>query len=1207
MKKLFILSLIFAFFSSNIIFGQKTIEPSPKAIQIAQAYITLQQQNWKLSDDDTHNFKVQDSYSDDFNGVTHVFFIQQSAGIELGNAIVNVSVLPNGEVVFAGNRSMPHLSTAVNATQPVLTPEQAVRKACENLKVSCPTTLHIVKGEAENTYTCDKGDFVLSDIHIKLRYQRLDDKTARLAWDLNIYVPDESDHWSLRVDALNGDILDKNSWTTHCSFNRLAGSPDDQSLCDEPKNIEKTTTTLSDKKIEENQYLDITNRTTEQPNNRLSILGDNASYRVFPLPVESPSHGARQLITNPADPKASPFGWHDTDGIPGPEYTITRGNNVHAYLDWKATGVSSLDEPSNQSLTFDFPFDNNLEPDTNRNAAVVNLFYVNNMMHDISYYYGFTESSGNFQTKNYTGAPGANDWIKAHAQDGAKLASPSLNNANFTRPPDGESGTMNMYVWSLQNANLLHVTAPGNLAGDFTCGTASFGSPITTTHISGQVVLMNDGSGSPTLGCNLPALDYTGKIVLIDRGTCYFDAKVFNAQQKGAIGVIVVDNLEENTFSLGQASVGASVKIPSVLIKKLDGNRLRSTAGGNGLFASLYSDGIGPNRLDGDFDNGIVSHEYTHGISGRLTGGRLNANCLQSGEEANGEGWSDFMGLVITTTPADRGNTLRGVGTYVTREPNNGVGIRIYPYTNDMSIDKHTYDDIIADTEVHDVGEVWTSVLWDLYWRFVDIYGWNADLKNITSGNGKMVRLVFDALKMQPCNPGFLDARDAVLAADRADFNGDNQCLIWETFARRGMGYNADQGNPLVYNDNTQGFDQNPYCIKTLKIIKTATASIKPGDNITYTVTVINHKGIPVTGVVVTDSLPAGTTVLSGSPTKTIVVAGGVATWNIGNMNALDTAVLTYKVVSDISKKSTAQFFDDFEHSDNNWNYDDLKGKGNIFGLSNAYSFSGKNSMSVVYATTPGVSDVSTFMIKSVKVTGKQPVLRFYHYYDTEPGVDGGFVQISINNGVSWDTINRNLFFKNPNRGKISTKTFFIGDLQAFWGSNKSFNPTCIDLSPYLNQNIKLRFRFGNDSLVKALGWFIDDVTVMDVYNYNSRATVRSAQNDISSAMVAERGTLVDPTIFTPTEDIKTDFSVKVYPNPAQDLLNIQIRTPQFEPVDVRIYSITGQELWQKNIAASGQDILLPVNISGFGSGIYFIRIGTGTQSTVEKFVVSGR
>ena len=55
---------------------------------------------------------------------------------------------------------------------------------------------------------------------------------------------------------------------------------------------------------------------------------DNARYRVFPIPFESPSDGDRVLVQNPADPSASPFGWHDTNGVAGPEFTVTRGNNV---------------------------------------------------------------------------------------------------------------------------------------------------------------------------------------------------------------------------------------------------------------------------------------------------------------------------------------------------------------------------------------------------------------------------------------------------------------------------------------------------------------------------------------------------------------------------------------------------------------------------------------------------------------------------------------------------------------------------------------------------------------------------------------------------------------------------------------------------------------------------------------------------------------
>ena len=57
------------------------------------------------------------------------------------------------------------------------------------------------------------------------------------------------------------------------------------------------------------------------------------NYTVFALPKESPSDGNRSKVKNPADPSASPFGWLDTNGRPGAEYTITRGNNAYAYTD----------------------------------------------------------------------------------------------------------------------------------------------------------------------------------------------------------------------------------------------------------------------------------------------------------------------------------------------------------------------------------------------------------------------------------------------------------------------------------------------------------------------------------------------------------------------------------------------------------------------------------------------------------------------------------------------------------------------------------------------------------------------------------------------------------------------------------------------------------------------------------------------------------
>ena len=55
-------------------------------------------------------------------------------------------------------------------------------------------------------------------------------------------------------------------------------------------------------------------------------------------------------------------------------------------------------------------------------------------------------------------------------------------------------------------------------------------------------------------------------------------------------------------------------------------------------------------RSDGDFENGIIIHEYGHGISNRLTGGP-GINCL-SGQEQMGEGWSDYYGITMLLDPA---------------------------------------------------------------------------------------------------------------------------------------------------------------------------------------------------------------------------------------------------------------------------------------------------------------------------------------------------------------------------------------------------------------------------------------------------------------------------------------------------------------------------------------------------------------------------
>src|SRR4029450_2289079 len=69
------------------------------------------------------------------------------------------------------------------------------------------------------------------------------------------------------------------------------------------------------------------------------------------------------------------------------------------------------------------------------------------------------------------------------------------------------------------------------------------------------------------------------------------------------------------------------------------------------------------------------------------------------------------------------------------------------------------------------------------------------------------MQLVIDGLKLQPCNPGFVDGRDAILLADQMNYGGQHQCAIWKAFARRGLGVDADQGSSDDYADGVEAFN----------------------------------------------------------------------------------------------------------------------------------------------------------------------------------------------------------------------------------------------------------------------------------------------------------------------------------------------------------------------------------------------------------------
>jgi hypothetical protein len=183
-----------------------------------------------------------------------------------------------------------------------------------------------------------------------------------------------------------------------------------------------------------------------------------------------------------------------------------------------------------------------------------------------------------------------------------------------------------------------------------------------------------------------------------------------------------------------------------------------------------------------------------------------------------GEGWSDWHGMVLTTSPSDTSTTRRGVGTYVQFQQEDGNGIRPTPYSTDMSVNPSTYAsvaDTVTISQPHGIGYVWNSMLWEVYWNLVHKYGYNANIYETwdTGGNNLAERLVLDGMKMQPCRPGFVEGRDGILAADVALTGGANQCEIWRGFRKRGLGANANQGDSNNRSDGVENFELPAACM----------------------------------------------------------------------------------------------------------------------------------------------------------------------------------------------------------------------------------------------------------------------------------------------------------------------------------------------------------------------------------------------------------
>ncbi len=617
------------------------------ALQIFQSYLQEEKEKHGLTTEDINNILVSSNYTSKRSGVTHIYLDQAYNDIPVFNAKANANILKDGSILSAHINFVADLKNKISNSTASLSAETAAIKVAQSLGHTINTlTIKENKKDKRQTTIFQKESIALEDIKVSLIYFA-NDEEVRLTWAVEFYELGAQHNWYILVDASTGAFLFKKDLVAHCHFGTPTRANVDE--CDADEN----------RKIHHEHHSEVHTHAAE------NLLG---SYSVFALPTESPTHGPQSIVSDPHDVVASPWGWHDINGDGLADYTITRGNNVHAFLDVDSNDTSVGDEPDGGAgLNFNFPFDPNGSISDNQDAGVVNLFYICNMMHDIWYRYGFDEAAGCYQQNNFENGGLDEDYIIAQGLDTV-----NTNYASFSTGPDGDPGRIRMSLWTSDSD---------------------------------------------------------------------------------------------------------------------------------------------PDR-DTDFDNTIICHEYGHGITRRLIGGPNDHTCMFNAEIMN-EGWSDWHGLILTIEEGDTRTDPRGFATYAINDSITGAGLRGVPYTTDFTLNPYTY----ADTNnpginsPHGIGFIWATALWEMTWDLIDEYGYDSNLHTGTGGNNIAMTLVIEALKMVNCSPGFIDGRNAILDADEAIYGGQNQCIIWEAFARRGYGYNASQGSSDNRYDQIEAFDALPACL----------------------------------------------------------------------------------------------------------------------------------------------------------------------------------------------------------------------------------------------------------------------------------------------------------------------------------------------------------------------------------------------------------
>ncbi|MEO8663020.1 MAG: M36 family metallopeptidase, partial [Bryobacteraceae bacterium] len=850
--------------------------------------------------------------------------------------------------------------------------------------------------------------------------------------------------------------------------------------------------------------------------------GNSPTPKANPVPDGSvPPFIAPNFLTLQSGPISTGDPWL------APGATFTLGNNVEAFADLASPddyqpGTADTYAYTTSAGNFDHLYDLNMAAGSSAEqtqAGVTQLFYNVNMFHDWYYDAGFKEVDGNAQKSNYGRGGLENDSIFAEDLDFA-----GRNNANMATPADGARPRMRMYVWDGPQTST--ISATGGVTGSFPNGTADFG----PSNFNVTAPLLRT---SPIDACNPVTNNLTGKIAFVDRGTCSFVIKTKNAQLAGASAVIIANVASSTNPEIppGMTGVDATVTVGTLSLALTDGNTFRTALDASVAVTATLNRVTGLSR-DGALDNQIVAHEWGHYISNRLVqdASGLNTN-MASGL---GEGWADFHAMLLTVKAEDTAvasnSTWNGVYAMAGYATNDFYfGIRRVPYSSDFTKNPLTFKHIsegvalppgvpyafgqdgVGNSEAHNTGEVWASMLWECYASLLrDTQGPTPRI-SFAEARSRMKKYIVEGYKMTPTSPTLLDARDAVLAAAFATSKTDYQ-LFAQAFARRGAG-TAAVAPDRFSSTNSPGLVESYEVGGALTLLSTslddtlrtcsADGILDNGEAGQFLLTIKNTGARPLVGTVASITstnpnvrFPYGNVFRMPNSNPFDEVTGGLVVGLQGataigqadfSITVSDprlltgtpaTATLSTYVNADSGTGFTT---DTVESPVSTWLPQAAIGSGLFARVQTSttplnYAWNGPDSGSLADRSliSPNLSVGAGNFSFSISH-------RYSFEFDASARYDGGVIEITTD-GVTWTNIGTGYngtisnCCSNPLTGR-SAYTAASSGYPSFVTQNISLGTT------YANQIVKIRFRIGEDEAGGAPGWDVDNITFVGLKN----------------------------------------------------------------------------------------------------------------------------